>query len=98
MSHYFDLDSEGCCVLLASSGSLSLAHVDGRRVKEYVDMFWNHESDEEKQSCACLHAYSSSPEKASERRLGQGTDTVLLMQDKAEKGPSLHSELRDGKF
>lgn len=29
---------------------------------------------------------------------GKGQDAVLLMQDKAEKGPSLHSELRDGKF
>lgn len=46
MSHLFNLAWEVCCAALAASESLSLTHVGGRSVKDFVDMFGNHHSDD----------------------------------------------------
>lgn len=46
MSHLFNLAWEVCCAALAANESLSLTHVGGRSVKDYVDMFGNHHSDD----------------------------------------------------
>ena len=87
MSHLFNLAWEVCCVALAASESLSLTHVGGRSVKDYVDMFGNHHSDDGNSDAYLVPRMPFGGEQDKKKK------PILSVQGKAWEGPSSQSKL-----